>query len=74
MALNPPGLQLYGRVGELTVVFPQAAVPEDLVAQIQVAHDAERTNLTVAHAVGPHHKGQTPGGHGGRNQTGRDAR
>lgn len=62
MALNPPGFQLYHGVSKHTIVLPLAAVSDGLSAQIQVAHDAERTDFAVVNVVGPHHKGQAPGG------------
>lgn len=62
MALNPPGFQLYDGVGKHTIVLPLAAVSDGLSAQIQVAHNAERTDFVVVNVVGPHHKGQAPGG------------
>lgn len=58
--LHPPGFQLYAGVGEVAVVPSLAAIPDFLAAQIQLAHDAEWTNLFVGHIVGTHHKHQAP--------------
>lgn len=66
--LHPPGFELYDGVGIMAGVLSLAAVPDGFVAQIQLAQDAQWTDLSVVHIVGPHHKCQAPDGHREKNQ------
>lgn len=69
VSLNPPGFELYDGVGRIAAVLFFTATPDGVAAQIQVVQDAQWTDLTVAHARTPHHEGQTPGRHRGKNQS-----
>lgn len=52
----------------MAAVLSLAAIPDGFVAQVQLALDSQRTDLTVVHIVGPHYECQAPDIHRHRNQ------